>query len=189
MRKCIVSGEIKEKSQLLRFVATPDGQIVPDLYKKFSGKGIYVTNSYQSLVTAVNKNLFTRALKKRAKVSADLLQTVENILHKKALDAISLAKKAGDVFIGLDKVLEALREQKVAFVLEAKDAGNDGRKKLQHYTNNLPLYRLFDVEELDQTLGKVNTVYLAFAKTRMAKTVQDNFERLSVFLEDKNNGD
>jgi len=189
MRKCIVTGEIKEKSQLLRFVITPDKQIVPDFYKKLPGKGVYVSSSYSVLAQAITKNVFSKVLKKNIKVSADLLQIVENILHKNALNAISLAKKAGNTVIGMDKVLEALKAGKVQFILEATDAGDDGQKKLSHYTENMQVYRLFSVEELDKALDKGNTVYLAFLKQEMSKMVQDNFEKLSTFLKDKNNGD
>ena len=188
-RKCIVSGEIKEKSQLLRFVRTPDNQIIPDLNKKLPGKGIYVSNSYVLLKQVVEKCLFAKVLKKNVKVNKDLLQTVENVLHKNAVSAISLAKKAGDVVIGLDKVLEALKADQVSFLLEATDAGQDGVKKLQKYTESMLTYRLFSIEELDKALDKVNTVYLAFLEGKMSKMVQDNFEKLSVFLKDKKDGD
>ena len=188
-RKCIVTGEIKDKSQLLRFVLTPDRQIVPDLYKKLPGKGVYVSNSYRILAQAISKNAFSKVLKKNVKVNAELLQIVENVLHKNALNAISLAKKAGNVVIGMDKVLEALKADKVKFILEASDAGEDGQKKLNRYTEEMTVYRLFSVEELDKALDKVNTVYLAFLKQEMSKMIQDNFEKLSEFLKDKNDGD
>lgn len=188
-RKCIVTGEVKEKSQLLRFVLTPDNQIVPDLYKKLPGKGLYVSNSYPALKQAIEKNLFSKVLKKKVRADKELLQMVENLLHKNALNAISLAKKAGCVIIGLDKVLEILKSRKADFVVEATDAGEDGQKKLKNYTSDLLVYRLFSVGELDTALDKVNTVYLAFLKTEMSEMVKDNFDKLSMFLKDKNDGD
>jgi predicted RNA-binding protein YlxR (DUF448 family) len=74
LRKCIVTGQIKDKSQMLRFVLTPDGDIVPDLYKKLPGKGVYVTNSYALLKQAILKNIFAKILKKKIKVNKELLQ-------------------------------------------------------------------------------------------------------------------
>lgn len=185
-RKCIVSGEVKAKRCLLRFVMTPDNGIVPDLLKKLPGKGIYVSNSYKSVKQAVAKNLFSKALKKSVKVDAGLPDMIENILHKSALDAISLARKAGEVVIGFDKVSEKLKAGAVALVLEACDAGNDGDKKLQHLAAGVPVFRLYSVEELDQALNKVNTVYLAFLKGKMSEMVQEKFEKFEDFLKDKN---
>lgn len=185
-RKCIVCGEIREKRELLRFVATPDNRIVPDLLKKLPGKGVYVSNSYKCVTQAAAKNLFSKALKKTVKIDAGLPETVENILHKSALDAISLARKAGEAVIGFDKVAEKLKAGAVAFVLEASDAGHDGNKKIQHLATDVPVFRLYSVEELDQALNKVNTVYLAFLKGKMSEMVKEKFEKFADFLKDKN---
>ena len=97
-RKCIVCGEVKEKELLLRFTLAPDNQVVPDFKKKLPGKGIYVSVSKTALQKAVEKNLFAKAVKKNAKVSAELVQTVENILRKKGLESMCLANYAG-VFV------------------------------------------------------------------------------------------
>ncbi|MBR1605935.1 MAG: DUF448 domain-containing protein [Alphaproteobacteria bacterium] len=188
-RKCIVTGEIKDKSQLLRFVLTPEKQVVPDLYKKLPGKGIYVSNSYALLKQAIEKNIFAKVLKKNVKLNKELLQMVENILHKNALNAISLAKKSGIAVISLEKVLAALKENKLAFLLEAEDAGQDGLKKLQNYTSDLSVYRLFKVEDLDKVLDKINTVYIGFLREEMSMMVKNNFDRLSSFLQDKCEGE
>lgn len=186
-----MSGDLKDKSELLRFVVSPDNRIVPDLYKKLPGKGVYVSNSYAVLQQAVSKRLFVKALKKNVRVDAELPQLVENVLHKNALNAISLAKKAGDAVLGLERVTEAVKAGKAAFLLEAVDAGGDGHKKILHLAEVLPVYRLFRIEELDKALDKVNTVYLAFLKNGTAKMVQNNFDRLSDFFKDKmtENGD
>ena len=64
-RKCIVCGEVLPKEKMLRFTLAPDNQIVPDFKKKLPGKGIWVKNSKQSLLTAVEKNLFAKAAKKK----------------------------------------------------------------------------------------------------------------------------
>ena len=50
-RRDIVSGETLPDSRLLRFVADPDGQIVPDVAAKLAGRGLWVEASRD----AVNK--------------------------------------------------------------------------------------------------------------------------------------
>jgi predicted RNA-binding protein YlxR (DUF448 family) len=66
-RKCIATGEILEKEELLRFVMLPDNTVVPDFKKRLNGKGIYVKNSKKSLEKAITSNLFAKALKKMQK--------------------------------------------------------------------------------------------------------------------------
>ena len=67
-RKCIVTGEVLDKGQLLRFVKAPDGRIVPDFKKKLPGKGVYVVNAKTALEKAIKANLFAKALKEKARV-------------------------------------------------------------------------------------------------------------------------
>lgn len=182
LRKCIVTGDVKEKTDLLRFVVTPELLVVPDLSKKLPGKGIYVTNSRQVLETAVQKNLFAKASKLRAKTDKTLVETVERVLQKRALDAVSLAKKAGILVLGLEKVLEVLKKGKVAFIVEAKDAGDDGKNRIALAAKDLEVFRLFSVEELDKALNKVNTVHAALVKSEMAQMVHKEFDKLAKFM-------
>ena len=38
-RKCVVTGQTADKAVLIRFVASPDGQLVADLNEKLGGRG------------------------------------------------------------------------------------------------------------------------------------------------------
>lgn len=181
-RRDIVSGKVMDSTDLLRFTLTPDNVIVPDFKKRLPGKGIYVACSKSSLQIAVEKNLFAKATKKNVKLSQNLVEMVENLLRKKGLEAICLAKKAGDLLTGFEKVAEALKKSKVAFLLEAKDAGEDGHEKLLSLAKNMEVFMLYEVEELDKALDRVNTVHVAFLKNDMAKMVYNDLKKLDKFL-------
>lgn len=181
-RRCIVSGEVKAKEELLRFTVMPDNQVIPDFKKKLPGRGIYVTNSKKALQVAVDKNLFAKACKGKAKADKQLPELVEGLLKKKGLEAVSLAKKAGVLVTGFEKVKDALKKDKIAFILEAKDAGTDGHEKMLALAKNLETFVLYDVEELDKALDRVNTVHAAFLKSEMSKMVHNEFIRLQAFL-------
>lgn len=181
-RKCIVSGEILEKKDLLRFAILPDNVVVPDFKKKLNSKGIYVKNSKKDLEKAIASNLFSKALKKNAKANLSLVEQVEFLFYKQALGAISLARKAGILVSGMDKVKEALKKNNVAFLLEAADAGADGHNKIMSLAQNIEVFNLFKIEELDKELAKENTVHLAFIKGSMANSVRETFVRLTSFL-------
>ena len=181
-RKCIVTGKVLEKSALLRFVVGPEAVVIPDFKNKLPGRGVYVSCSSALLHKAVSANLFAKSLKQKVKPMENLEQVVENLLRQSALQAISLAKKAGALITGMDKVSEALKKDKVAFLLEAKDAGDDGRQKIMHLAQNTKIFNLFTSEELDQTLDKVNTVHAAFLKGEMSKMVSREFAKLVDFL-------
>ena len=183
-RKCIVTGEILEKQNLLRFTVLDNNMVVPDFKKKLSGKGVYVKNSKQTLEKAIKNNLFGKALKKQIKIDKELVFQVENILLKQALNSISLARKAGVMISGMDKVKEALKKNNIAFLLEAQDAGSDGHNKIVSMAKNIEIFNLFKIEELDKELAKDNTVHLAFIKSAMSTSVRETFVRLISFLND-----
>ena len=44
-RRDIVSGEVMPEHRLIRFVAAPDGTIVPDVAAKLPGRGLWVEAS------------------------------------------------------------------------------------------------------------------------------------------------
>ena len=116
------------------------------------------------------------------KANSELIEQVEFLLFKQALNAISLARKAGAMVSGMDKVKEALKKNNVAFLLEAQDAGTDGHNKIMSLAKNIEVFNLFKIEELDKELAKDNTVHIAFLKGNMANSVRETFVRLTLFL-------
>ena len=54
-RRDIVSGEIMPDNRLFRFVADPDGQVVPDVAAKLPGRGLWVEASRDAVNKAVEK--------------------------------------------------------------------------------------------------------------------------------------
>lgn len=180
-RTCLMTGEEKPQNMLLRFTLTPDRQVIPDFKKRLEGKGFYISNSKQILSQAINKNIF-RKFGKNTSVVPNLLEIVENILKNKALDSINLANKAGDLVCGLDKVKEKLAKNQVAFLLQATNAGDDGKNKIQSAAKDIKILTLFSSEELDKALNKTNTVHLAILKGPMSQNVYNQLQKWQDFI-------
>ena len=130
MRRCLATGEVKAKSDLIRFVVGPEGAIVPDLAARLPGRGLWVSAQREALSLAIAKNLFSRAAKAKVNVSADLLGQVEALLERRCLELLGLCKGAGAVVTGQPQVEHALSQDGLAYILLAADAGRDCRKKL-----------------------------------------------------------
>ena len=45
MRMCAVSREVKPVDELIRFVLSPQGEVVPDLKRKLPGRGLWITHA------------------------------------------------------------------------------------------------------------------------------------------------
>ena len=174
-RKCIATGVVQPKEELLRFVVTEDSRLLPDFNKKIPGRGLYVSNSRQALAKALKGNLFVKAVHRSLKI--------EKLLYKKGLDSLNLAVKAGALVSGFEKVKDKLEKGQVAFIIQAQDAAPDGCRKLEKQAEGLEVLRPYLSADLDAALDRVSTVHLAVLKGPMQKMVYDNIKKYQDFLD------
>src|SRR6185436_4690726 len=99
-RTCIVTRRQGAADELIRFVAGPDGALVPDLKRNLPGRGCWVSAERLHVERAVARKLFGRALKQEVAVPVDLGETVDRLLARAALGALGLARKAGSIAMG-----------------------------------------------------------------------------------------
>ena len=165
-RLCLATGEVKPVGEMIRYVAAPDGRVVPDLAHKLPGRGAWVTASKAALKTAIDKKAFGRAFRGKGKADGALAALVETLLFKAAIESLSIANKAGQVLTGFEKIRERLGGHRVIALLHASDAGEDGRAKLNAAAHTASPQapeeiRLFSGEQLDLALGRPNVVHAA----------------------------
>ena len=67
-------------------------------------------------------------------------------------------------------------------MIEAKDAGQDGKEKICAIAKNIEVISLYNVDELDLALDKTNTVHIAILKSDIAPMVYKNLKRYQTFL-------
>src|SRR3954451_18720818 len=72
MRMCAVSREVRPIGELIRFVVSPQGEVVPDLKRKLPGRGLWVTASRQTVAKAVRRNKSRKGLKGKTRPTAPL---------------------------------------------------------------------------------------------------------------------
>ena len=129
-RTCALTREPLTPETGLRFVAGPDGSIVPDVGRRLPGRGVWLSCSRKVVTEAARKGAFQRSLKRTVSVPENLPEIVEGLLVKRAIEALSLANKAGLVTTGFTKVEIAVQRGGCAFLLHASDAAEDGVSKL-----------------------------------------------------------
>ena len=184
-RRDIVSGEVMEEARLIRFVAGPDGQAVPDLARKLPGRGMWVAADRASVTAAAKKGLFARAAKAKVGAPADLADQVATLLKSRLLSALGLARRGGDLTSGFEKVHAAIASGKAAWLIEASDGAADGRRKLCALARKQPrppgLIGLFSGAELSLALGGENVIHTAFLAGRAAGHWAEDVRRLAGF--------
>jgi predicted RNA-binding protein YlxR (DUF448 family) len=186
-RSCVVTRQAKHPDALLRFVLGPEGAIVPDIKRKLPGRGVWVGLSRDLVAQAVKKQVFSRALKEKALASADLPDLVETLLRRDALQALSIANKAGLVTTGFAKVEAAIGSGAVFALIHASDGKADGKRKLgqalrrQFGPDSRPEIGIFTVDELDAALGRGNVVHAALGPGHAAKVFLASSHRFALY--------
>ena len=188
-RRDIVSGEVMPEERLVRFVAGPDGAVVPDLARKLPGRGLWVEARREAVQAAVKRGAFSRAAKTKLAAPPNLADQVEQLLRTRLLAGLGLARRAGDLILGFEKVVGAVTAGRAAWLVEAADGSDDGRRKVLQAARRSQaagfapprLLGLFSSEELGLALGLGNVIHLAFLAGRGAERWTLDVERLSGF--------
>ncbi len=189
-RTCVVTRQVRDPDELIRFVLGPENVVVPDIKRKLPGRGVWVSLSRKILAQAVKKQVFARALKEKAVASADLPDLVERLLRRDALQALSIANKAGLVITGFAKVEAAIGSGAVCALIHASDGAADGKRKLgqalrrKFGQESRPEVGDFDVDELDAALGRGNVVHAALGIGPAAKVFLASSRRFAVYRGD-----
>ncbi len=206
-RRCIVTGEIDDPAQLIRFALDGEGRITPDLAGKLPGRGYWVTASHAAIDTAVQKRLFIKAVQRaygahagktgpgktepgktgggalpiaaKVTVDEDLSQRVSALLAKNCLDLLGLARRVGLVILGFESVKAALTEDPNAVLVTAADGSADGRSKLIRPGRRV--VAVFGREELSLALGRENVVHAALTPQGLGLRFLEEVDRLAGF--------
>lgn len=184
-RRCIVTGDLLPRDELLRFVLSPDAIVVPDLKNKLPGRGVWVRADRQSVTKAQERHLFDRGFKAKCRIDGDLAQRVQDLLEDRALGYLALANKAGLVVQGFEKTNAALLAGNLGLLVAACDGAEDGRKKLkarlETYLPEATLIEIFSSDQLSLALGRTNVIHAGVAKSELARNFQNSADSVASF--------
>ena len=180
MRMCAVTREVRPIDELIRFVVSPTGEVVPDLKRKLPGRGLWVSASRRAVAEAVRRNQFGKGFKRAVQVSPALSETTESLLERSLVEALAMAAKAGQVVSGFGKVETALAQRRVQVLVHAADGAADGIRKLDAIvrqnagindeSRELPVVTALSSEQLDLALGRSNVIHAALLAGPASKT-------------------
>lgn len=188
LRTCIAERRKAEKSLLLRFVLSPQGEVVPDIAAKLPGRGVWVGANKATVEAAVKKRAFARAFKRDVKVSPDLDDNVGRLLKGAALGCLSIANKAGLVVTGFGKVEEAAKRGELIGVLHAEGAAIDGMRKIDRKFSATaggkavpPAKNCFTSEEISLATGNIGVIHAGLKEGGASRAFLNALERWSKY--------
>ncbi len=195
-RMCALTRAEKPVAELIRFVLGPDGVLVPDTDAKAEGRGVWVSLNRELVAEAVKRKVFARSLKCEVSVPADLPELTRQRLEGRYLNALSMARKAGQLTFGATKVRALVESGSLIALITATDAAADGRSKMVgplkalHYAAqeeeidgfDVPHFELVPSEQMGLALGLENVIHAALTKGAAAQAAVEKARRLALFL-------
>ncbi len=188
IRTCIVDRERKERPSLLRFVLSPQEEVVPDVKGNLPGRGVWVTARNQIVADAVKRRAFQRAFRKQVTVSDSLSLEVERLFKRSALERLSICNKAGLLVVGFAKVEEALKRHEIVALLHADTAATDGKAKLDRKLEALFVGRdyiapknCFTSAEISLAAGSIGVIHAGLREGGATRAFLQALDRLSVY--------
>jgi predicted RNA-binding protein YlxR (DUF448 family) len=195
-RLCALTREVKPIADLIRFVVSPDDELVPDTDGKAEGRGVWISLGAKSVAEAQKKKAFAKSLKAEVKVPDDLAGLTRRRLEERFLGSLSLARKAGQLVTGATKVKAAIEGGDVQALLTATDAAEDGRNKLVGSLKGYsmaaeeagfepaltPHFELLDSTQMGLALGIENVIHAALIKGGAAHAAVQRAERLARYI-------
>ena len=178
-RKCIVSGEVGPQQGLIRFVADPEGTVLPDLLGKLPGRGFWVTSSREALDRAAAKGLFSRAARAKVVAPADLADLIEGMLAKRVVELLSLARKAGLAVTGYEKVKGWLVDGSAKVLIQASDGSERGKAKLRPPAKTGLMIGCLTGQEIGLAFGPESAIHGALAAGGLSDRVVEEAARLA----------
>jgi predicted RNA-binding protein YlxR (DUF448 family) len=156
---------------MVRFVVAPDGQVVHDPGGRLPGRGMWLSARREAFDLACRKRLFSRAARAQVRVADDLLERVNEQLLRRCIDAVALARRAGQAVCGLEKTKIYLTKGKAAVLLEAWDGAARDRARLRRLAPMLPVVDALTAEELGAVFGRAHAVHGAIGRGALAQRV------------------
>lgn len=195
-RRCALTHEVKPAAELIRFVIGPDGVLVPDTDAKAEGRGVWLSLGEKQVAEAIKKKAFSKSLKTNVTVPDDLPALTRQRLEQRFVNALQMARKAGQLMTGAMKVKAALETGEAIALVTATDAAEDGRKKMLATLKasskaaeeqglpgaDRPHFELLDSAQLGLALGIESVIHAAPTQGAAGEAAVKRAERLARYI-------
>jgi predicted RNA-binding protein YlxR (DUF448 family) len=190
-RTCILTRRKGSKDDLIRLALGPDGSVAPDVRARAPGRGAWMGATRAELDAANTQGKLRGALQRAFKtkditVPADLGERTAEALRKATLDRLGMEARSGNLLTGSERVEAAARSGKVALLMHAADAGEDGNKSLDQAWRvgggeSQGVIFPEDRTILSMALGRENVVHVALTDPAAAARVRRALQRWRAF--------
>ncbi len=181
-RTCLGCRQVFGQDELVRYVASPQHELLVDYRGRLPGRGAYTCLDRECVTLAVKRRQFGRALRSDfAPFEADNLMAALAVqVEAKVLSLVGMARKSGKIISGGQMVLKALSGGGIAVVLLAQDVSNGIGEKVRGKAEatGTPWLYLAEKGQLGQLLGKAERSVVGIGKGALAESLKVELLRL-----------
>lgn len=186
-RSCLGCRTSKDKDLLLRFVLSPEMEILPDLENRLPGRGAYTCTDKNCLAKAIEQRQFKRSFKQDVTVmpAGQMVEFVRQQLHGRIIGLIGLANKAGFITGGGSMVMDALKGKKrPGLVIVATDVSEAIGEKIIYSAaaHAVPHRTVVTKNDFGAILGKAPRSAIAVASGGFVAQLVKAIDRYKNFL-------
>src|SRR5262245_61196458 len=186
-RTCIGCRAQQGVHNLLRFVCTPQGEVILDSSGRAPGRGVYACCDGICLRKALKPAKLTLALKQPVIVPDfdTVYQEVRGLLYKRLRACLGLGQKAGAVVSGYALLRKAFAQGRVLYMILAEDVATERAEEYRSWCtqHHVPHVTLFTKVELGHIIGKPSRSALGLTAPLFLKplcAILSSLERLSI---------
>ena len=181
-RTCVGCRVSQPQANLVRYVLSPQQQLLVDYRQKLPGRGVYTCCDVNCVIKAVERKQLQRGLKvEQLQVGPDqivisiietLLQRIENLL--------GMARKSGQAVSGSSAILAGLkRNDSFAFVLLSDDVSTGIADKVLSAagSQHIEVFQMFSKGRIGEILGKGERSVAALQAGKLANAIKLEVQR------------
>jgi len=199
LRQCVVTRERLPKERMIRFVISPDRQLVPDLSARLPGRGIWLSASGDVIQLQRGQEdrqrkeklgdgladrrlirAFSRAARGPVSVPSDLSAILQAALERRIAELLGLTRRAGQAVAGFEKARECLRTTSSRLVLQASDGSM--AERVRFLSGAPPDTMVLDPlpgQVMGRIFGRDHVVHVAVAPGKLAQSLAVDAGRLA----------
>lgn len=181
-RTCLGCRQALERERLVRYVMSPEGEVLVDYGGKLPGRGAYTHPSPACIAAAVRSRQFERAFRGKCRLpeAEFLISELGRQVRGRVVNLLGMARKSGQVISGTNLVLSALAAPtRPALVLLTEDISPAIGAKVKERAERagIEVFRHLDKGLVGQILGKSERSAVALPVGTLTGSIRDELIR------------
>lgn len=188
VRTCIGCGKKRDKSEMLRFVLSPEGEPVLDYLYKAVGRGVYLCPNKKCILEGIKPKVLKRGFKNTPLLSSledkeyrnKFIDLTVELLYKRVEELLRITLKAGKLEYGYERVKMLLEKSGIMVILSS-----DIPVRNENYIVNKCIEKGVEVHKIEKdkywlgsVIGRSEVTVVGIKEKGLALKLSDTFMKI-----------